>query len=85
MFPNDSAPIDPEAFWEAILSRDPQQIQAAFARLDREAQKAVMQHLFRMVNEPGWHPEQRLSARKALEALGIPPNYLRQTQTGNVT
>ncbi|KPL84271.1 hypothetical protein SE15_03780 [Thermanaerothrix daxensis] len=77
---NDNASFDPETFWEAILSRDPQQIRATFAPLDRESQMAVMQHLFRMATEPGWHPEQRLSARKALEALGFAPNGLNETR-----
>jgi len=64
-------PLDPEAFWDAILSRDPQQIRTAFAPLGRAEKQAVLQHLYRMATEPGWHPEQRLSARTALKALGF--------------
>jgi hypothetical protein len=70
--------LDPEAFWDAILSRDPNQIRAAFAPLGRAEKQAVMQHLFRMATEPGWHPEQRLSARTALKALGFVSEQLNE-------
>jgi uncharacterized protein YdeI (YjbR/CyaY-like superfamily) len=61
--------IDPESLWDQLLSRQATQIQAAFASLTPEDQKAIVAHLSRMVEEEGWHPEQRLSARMALQAL----------------
>ena len=63
-------PEDPlQVFWDHILSRDPEQIRAAFAALDLATQKTVTVHLERMIHEPDWHPEQRLSAQIALEAI----------------
>jgi hypothetical protein len=60
---------DLEDLWDALLSRDAQHIRAAYNSLAVEDQKAVLDHLINMVNEPGWHTEQRISARTALEAL----------------
>lgn len=61
--------IDPEDLWDQLLSRQAALIQAAFASLTAEQQTAVLTHLNRMAKETGWHPEQRLSARAALQAL----------------
>jgi hypothetical protein len=58
-----------EILWDALLSRDPSQIRAAFADLDPDSQKVVLAHLRRMAEEDGWHPEQVKSARTALAAL----------------
>lgn len=58
-----------ETFWEDILSRQPERIQAAFVSLSEDEQIAVLDHLKRMASEPGWHPEQVASASKALETL----------------
>jgi hypothetical protein len=58
-----------EDLWQALLSRQAAQVQAAFGTLDSEQQSAVIAHLRRMTQEPGWHPEQRISAQAALEAL----------------
>jgi NADH:ubiquinone oxidoreductase subunit E len=58
-----------ELLWEDLLSRQPETIQEAFASLDPSDQKAVLTHLQRMVSESGWQPEQRLSARAALDVL----------------
>jgi len=60
---------DPENLWDQLLSREATQVQAAFASLAPEEQDCVLTHLYRMVEEAGWHPEQRLSARAALIAL----------------
>lgn len=60
---------DLEELWEALLSRDVQRIRSAYNSLKLEDQKAVLTHLKSMANEPGWHTEQRISARAALEAL----------------
>ena len=70
-------PVDPESLWDQLLSRQPAQVQAAFASLAPEEQHAVLVHLYRMADEAGWHPEQRLSARAALQALSkdLPSSY----------
>jgi len=60
----------PETLWDYLLSRDQNRVRAAFAGLDPAEKKAVLEHLRRMSSEPGWHPEQRESARAALHALG---------------
>lgn len=59
-----------EKLWDGLLSRQDSQIQSAYKELTSEEQDAVLEHLRRMVSEPGWHPEQRLSAQAALRALG---------------
>jgi hypothetical protein len=59
----------PEQIWEELLSRQPGLIKAAFASLEPTDQKAVLSHLQHMVNENGWQPEQRISARAALDVL----------------
>ncbi len=58
-----------ENLWEQLLSRIPSQVQKAFAGLSPQEREAVLAHLERMVGGPGWHREQRISARAALEAL----------------
>lgn len=58
-----------EGFWDALLSRHPKRIRAAFSSLDISSQKTVLAHLRVMVSEAGWQPEQRTSARIALRAL----------------
>jgi hypothetical protein len=58
-----------ELFWESLLSRQPDQIQAAFNSVDKITQAQVLEHLQQMVSEEGWHPEQVLSAQTALEIL----------------
>jgi len=63
-----------EQLWDNLLSRQPDRIQSAFASLDNHNQKAVLVHLHRMVKEPGWQPEQRLSAKAAIKAISTPTN-----------
>ena len=58
-----------ELFWESLLSRQPDQIQAAFNSVDKITRAQVLEHLQQMVSEEGWHPEQVLSAQTALEIL----------------
>ncbi len=63
--------MDPlELLWDQLLSRQPEQILAAYNRLSPDEQVYVLRHLGRMASEPGWHTEQVLSARAALSALG---------------
>lgn len=61
-----------EELWDALLSRQAERVQAAYASLDRLGRQAIAAHLRRMASESGWHPEQVKSARAALEALKIP-------------
>jgi hypothetical protein len=56
-------------FWDALLSREPERIRRVFLPLDKAARKAVIEHLTKMATEDGWHSEQRVSARAALDAL----------------
>lgn len=58
-----------ERLWEQLLSKEPEQIRAAFRILDPASQRAVLAHLRRMAAEEGWQPAQRLSAQAALDAL----------------
>lgn len=58
-----------EIVWEKILSREAGQITAAFFELDDESRRQVLAHLRVMVSEEGWHPEQKVSAQTALDAL----------------
>ena len=59
-----------ENLWDNLLSRNPEQIIEVFNALDEVHQRNVLDHLIRMVDEPGWHPEQQRSAQFALTALG---------------
>jgi hypothetical protein len=62
--------LDPlEILWDALLSREPLRVLAAFADLLPDDQASVYRHLQRMAAEDGWHPEQRASALAALKAL----------------
>ncbi len=61
-----------EQFWDNLLSRQPDQIREAFASIDPEVRRHVLDHLHRMISEEGWHPEQRASAQAALETLEGP-------------
>lgn len=58
-----------EDLWDAILSRQSEQILQAYLALTEEDQQAILNHLKRMASEPDWHPEQVSSARVALDLL----------------
>ena len=58
-----------EILWGQLLSRQAEQVRAAYISLDPDGQRAVVAHLRRMVSETDWHPEQRKSAQAALRAL----------------
>ena len=58
-----------EIIWAGLLSENPEQIRFVYASLDQASQLSIMQHLHRMVTEPGWLPVQRQSAQFALETL----------------
>jgi hypothetical protein len=58
-----------ERIWDGILSREPERIRATYRGLSLPDRRTVMTHLHRMADEDGWHPEQQLSAKIALDAL----------------
>jgi hypothetical protein len=58
-----------EDLWDNLLSRNPKRIWESFDALDVDQQQAVQEHLERMIHEPGWQPEQRISAQTALDAI----------------
>ncbi len=73
--------VDPlEWLWDCLLSRQAERVQEAFAGLQPDEQHAVLEHLQRMATESGWHPEQRLSAQAALEAIALPGLRYNQAQ-----
>jgi hypothetical protein len=61
--------LDPEDLWDNMLSRQPGNVRAAYHSLNPAERLAVISHLRRMVAEPGWQQEQRISASQALDAL----------------
>lgn len=63
-----------EILWDNLLSRQPKRIRASFRALNPEEKRAVLLHLERMTNEPGWHSEQRASAMAALQAIRERPD-----------
>lgn len=58
-----------ENIWELLLSREPTRIVAAYDSLTPEEKETVLEHLHRMINEPGWQPAQRVSAQAALDSI----------------
>jgi hypothetical protein len=65
----DNTPELLELLWNDLLSHQPELIRLAFVSLDVPSRKSVIDHLQKMANEPGWQPEQRVSAKAALQAL----------------
>lgn len=65
--------MDPlEQFWQEVLSRDKDRVQAAINALDdNEERAAVVDHLKKMATEEGWSEPQRVSAQEALKALEL--------------
>lgn len=58
-----------EKTWDALLSREPDRIRKSYQSLDPASRQEVLDHLHKMVSEPGWHSEQIKSASAALKAL----------------
>ena len=56
-------------FGDNMLSREPQKIIQSFKPLNQHDRQVVIDHLNRMLDEVGWHSEQRDSAQAALNAL----------------
>jgi hypothetical protein len=66
---NDRTSTSLEDLWDRLLSREAGCVKEAYLALTEEEQEGVLAHLKRMANEPGWHAEQRHSARFALDAI----------------
>jgi hypothetical protein len=63
-------PTDPlEHLWEEILSQEPPRIRRAWGELTDDEASAVLAHLTRMRDEPGWTEAQRQAASAALRVL----------------
>jgi predicted Zn-ribbon and HTH transcriptional regulator len=63
-----------EEIWSALLSRDQDEIKRIYHLLGKTSREVVLEHLKKMASEPGWHPEQVISAQKALQAIGNEDN-----------
>jgi hypothetical protein len=60
-----------KGIWDSLLGQKPEQIRSIFTALSADDQQAILVHLKKMVTEEGWHPEQRISAETALNAILI--------------
>ena len=56
-------------FWDNILSEKPDKIKQTYSFLDVNEQQYVLIHLYKMVNEPGWHPAQVSAAQFAIDTI----------------
>ncbi len=59
--------------WDDLLSSDPARIRRAWENLTDDESLAVLEHLRRMKDEPGWQPAQRASAEVALRVVREQP------------
>lgn len=66
---NKKNPIVAEVLWDHLLSREPEHIRDIYQDLSKTEQSAICKHLKRMTHEEGWHDEQRISARIALNTI----------------
>lgn len=55
-----------EQFWSDVLSEAPNRVIVRLAALDEPDRQAILQHLKRMAEEPGWSEGQRRRAAFAL-------------------
>jgi hypothetical protein len=62
---------DPTLFWDNLLSREADKIEAAWRSLPQAYRKDVRDHLVAMVTELDWHPEQVKSAEAALNIIDL--------------
>ena len=60
-----------EKIWGNILSRQPDRIRRVYLELSKDERLAVKTHLERMLQEPGWNDEQRISAQEAIQAIEV--------------
>ena len=56
-------------FWENILSRNKELIKSAIVQVSKEERDQIIHHLQKMAFEPGWHEEQIISAKYALNVV----------------
>jgi hypothetical protein len=66
---NNQHVFSPEDFWGNILSRDADLIRPEIDRVSNDERTRIINHLQKMVSEPGWHEEQKISARYALDVI----------------
>jgi hypothetical protein len=59
---------DPQDFWADVLSGEAPRIRAALESLEPATRQAVLAHLRRMAEEPGWTEGQQRRALAALNA-----------------
>jgi len=59
--------------WDDLLSADPARIRRAWGNLTDDEALAVLEHLRRMKDEPGWQPAQREAAEVALRIVREQP------------
>jgi len=60
---------DLDRFWADVLSGDPLRVQAIWSGLSEAERQALVDHLVRMRDEPGWHTAQRDASEGALRAI----------------
>ena len=56
-------------FWDNILSAEPEKIINTYRILDANEQQYVIVHLYKMINEPGWHSSQVSAAQVAISTI----------------
>ena len=61
--------ISIEQFWDALLSRAPENIQKTYKHLSMDERKTVNNHLITMTTENGWSIIQKHSAQIALDSI----------------
>lgn len=60
-----------EQIWDGILSQDSTLILATYNDENEANQKVILSHLQKMVNDEGWHLEQKMSAQIALDCINM--------------
>ncbi len=58
-----------ERLWSELLSNEAPRVRGAWANLTDDEALAVLEHLKRMRDEPGWSDDQRAAARFALDVV----------------
>ena len=63
-----------QIFWDNIFSEDPEKITQAYKTLGADEKQYVLVHLYKMINEPGWHPAQVQTAQTAIQVIEANPD-----------
>ena len=58
-----------QEFWDNLLSEQPEKIRETYTQMDAKLQQHVLVHLYKMINEPGWHPAQVGAAQFAINTI----------------